>query len=46
MTIHGHDVLHALMIISAQTLGLAVSYFLTEWVKGEDPDEDLDNDER
>lgn len=46
MTIHGHDVIHAFLIICAQTAGLAVSYFLTEWVKGSDEDEDLDNDER
>jgi len=41
-----HDLLSAIMIILAQTLGLAVGYFLTQWVKGEDPDEDLDNEER
>lgn len=46
VAIQHHDLFSAIMIILAQTFGLAVGYFLTEWVKGDDPDEDLDNEER
>lgn len=38
------DWLQAAVVILAQTLGLWAGYLFTEWVKGSDPDADLDND--
>lgn len=38
------DWFHAAVIILAQTLGLWVGYLFTEWVRGTDPDEDIDNE--
>ena len=38
------DWFHAAVIILAQTLGLWFGYLLTEWVRGTDPDEDIDNE--
>lgn len=45
VNVQHHDLIQSAFIILAQTVGLAIGFFLTEWVKGEDTDEDLDNEE-